>query len=63
MNLHAIPPWAPFLDTLAAGVLARMPPEAPDALARTTILLPTRRAARALREAFLRAAGGRALLL
>lgn len=63
MNLFAVPPAAPFLDTLAAGVLARMPDGAPDALARTTILLPTRRAARALREAFLRAAGGRALLL
>jgi ATP-dependent helicase/nuclease subunit B len=63
VNLFAIPPSAPFLDTLAAGVLARMPDGAPDALARTTILLPTRRAARALREAFLREAGGRALLL
>ncbi|MBR0681218.1 double-strand break repair protein AddB [Roseomonas eburnea] len=63
MNLFAIPPHAPFLDTLAAGVLARLPSDAPDALARATILLPTRRAARGLREAFLRAAGGRALLL
>lgn len=63
MTLHAIPPHVPFLDALAAGVLARLPPDAPEALARVTILLPTRRAARALREAFLRAAGGRALLL
>lgn len=63
MNLFAVPPHAPFLDTLAAGVLARLPSGAPDALARVTILLPTRRAARGLREAFLRAAGGRALLL
>ncbi len=35
----------------------------PLALARHTILLPTRRAARALADAFLRAGGGRALLL
>ncbi|MBB5687938.1 ATP-dependent helicase/nuclease subunit B [Roseomonas alkaliterrae] len=63
MNLHAIPPHLPFLDVLAAGVLARLPAATPEALARVTILLPTRRAARGLREAFLRAAGGRAMLL
>ena len=63
LTIFAIPPAAPFLDMLAAGVLARLPDDAPDALSRTTILLPTRRAARALREAFLREAGGRALLL
>jgi ATP-dependent helicase/nuclease subunit B len=63
MTLHAIPPSAPFLETLAAGLLARLPPDDPAALARVTLLLPTRRAARGLREAFLRAAGGRALLL
>ena len=33
------------------------------ALARVTVLLPTRRACRSLREAFLRASDGRALLL
>lgn len=63
MNLYAIAPSAPFLDTLAAGLLARLPSDEPQALARSTLLLPTRRAARGLREAFLRAAGGRALLL
>ena len=63
MNLFAISPAAPFLETLAAGLLARLPSDAPEALARATLLLPTRRAARGLREAFLRAAGGRALLL
>lgn len=63
MTLHAIPPQVPFLEALALGVLARLPADAPEALARVTILLPTRRAARGLREAFLRAAGGRALLL
>lgn len=62
LNIHAIPAHHPFLDSLAAGVLARLG-DAPDGLARVTLLLPTRRAARALRESFLRAADGRALLL
>ncbi|NMJ41133.1 double-strand break repair protein AddB [Roseomonas sp. JC162] len=62
MTLHAIPPQVPFLGALALGVLDRVPGGA-EALARVTVLLPTRRAARGLREAFLRAAGGRALLL
>ena len=62
MTLHAIPPQVPFLEALALGVLDRVPGGA-EALARVTVLLPTRRAARGLREAFLRAAGGRALLL
>ena len=63
MNLFAIPPAAPFLETLAAGLLARLPSDDPESLARATLLLPTRRAARGLRAAFLRAAGGRAILL
>jgi ATP-dependent helicase/nuclease subunit B len=63
VNLYAIPAHLPFLDALAAGVLAEQPPDAPEALSRLTILLPTRRSARALRLAFLRAAGGQALLL
>jgi ATP-dependent helicase/nuclease subunit B len=63
MNLFDIPAHRPFLDTLAAGVLRRAAGDGPEALARTTILLPTRRSARALREAFLRAGDGRALLL
>lgn len=59
----------PFLDTLAAAILAGDLPHAggepPDrlALAGMTILLPTNRAVRAMQEAFLRAAKGRALLL
>ena len=52
----------PFLDALAAGLLAQAGDD-PLALARQTVLLPTRRASRALREAFLRASGGKALLL
>jgi len=59
----------PFLDTLARAILAGDLPASggarPDrlALAGMTILLPTHRAVRALQEAFLRAAEGRALLL
>ncbi|MFO0986175.1 MAG: double-strand break repair protein AddB [Alphaproteobacteria bacterium] len=61
-NVFTIPPTLPFADTLAAGLLARADGVA-EALARTTVLLPTRRACRALREAFLRQSGGRPLLL
>ncbi|MDE2574598.1 MAG: double-strand break repair protein AddB, partial [Rhodospirillales bacterium] len=60
MNLATIPPDAPFLDLLAARWLAETPAEA---VPRGIILLPTRRAARALAEAFLRAGGGRPMLL
>lgn len=63
MRLFDIPAHLPFLDSLAAGVLAECGGAAPEALSRVTILLPTRRSARALREAFLRVAAGRALLL
>lgn len=67
-RLYTIPSGAPFLDALAGallsdpalgGALGGLPAE----LADVTILLPTRRAARALGEAFLRAGGGKALLL
>jgi ATP-dependent helicase/nuclease subunit B len=44
----------PFLDTLAEGLL-RLAGGDPAYLPRVTVLLPTRRAVRALREAFLRA--------
>ena len=60
MNLASLPPGAPFLDVLARRWLdARQGGD----LAHGLILLPTRRAARALAEAFLRASDGRALLL
>ncbi len=58
LNLAAIPPQAAFLDMLAQRWLAQHA----DA-ARGLILLPTRRAARALAEAFLRAGDGRPMLL
>lgn len=69
LRLFDIPAELPFLDCLAAGVLAAVPGDAPERLSRVTILLPTRRSARALRTAFLRAVAppgagaSRALLL
>ena len=58
-RLYTIPPSAPFLTTLARAILAGDlpvpggPKPDPLTLPFTTIYLPTRRAARALREAFL----------
>ncbi|MBS0410496.1 MAG: double-strand break repair protein AddB [Proteobacteria bacterium] len=53
----------PFLEDLAAGVHAALSPLGPEALAEAVILVPTRRAARGLAEAFLKAADARAVLL
>jgi ATP-dependent helicase/nuclease subunit B len=53
-KLYTISPDRPFLGTVASGLFA-MTGSDPLALTRMTLLLPTRRAARALREAFLRA--------
>ncbi|MFN9092630.1 MAG: double-strand break repair protein AddB, partial [Alphaproteobacteria bacterium] len=63
MRVFTIPAEQRFLPALAEGLLAQVPANDPAALATYTLLLPTRRSARALREAFLTAAGGRALLL
>ena len=60
-KVFTIPPGDSFLDTLAAGLLARFPD--PEALTKAKIFLPTRRAGRGLREAFLRQTGGKPLLL
>jgi len=54
-KVYTIGPERPFLATLADGLLG-MTVGDPMRLPRATILLPTRRAVRALREAFLRAA-------
>jgi ATP-dependent helicase/nuclease subunit B len=62
MRLFTIAAHLPFLDALVAGLSAETGDD-PLALARYTILLPTRRAARALSEAFLRHSEGKALLL
>ncbi|MGI8840390.1 MAG: double-strand break repair protein AddB [Caulobacteraceae bacterium] len=53
----------PFLEDLAAGVWKGLAAAGPVALAEATILIPTRRGARALAEAFLKAAGIAAVLL
>src|SRR3569623_2002026 len=62
-NLFTIGPEAPFLETLAAGVLdgpllGDWPRSGPFWLADVTILLPTRRARLALAEQFLRRGQG-----
>ena len=56
-TLYTIAAGAPFVDALAAGVMGRAGGD-PLALSRFTILLPTRRACRSLREAFLRLGPG-----
>ena len=65
-TLYTVPPDEPFVDALAGGILSGravpLDPGDPLALSRLTILLPTRRACRALGLAFLRATPGRALL-
>ncbi len=62
MNLETVPPGVPFLDALARRWLRESASD-PLACADGLILLPTRRSARSLREAFLRAGDGKALLL
>lgn len=61
-TVFTVAPGVPFVDALAAGILDRTGAD-PLALSAVTVLLPTRRACRALREAFLRRSGGAALLL
>ena len=70
--LFTIPGHLPFADTLAAGLMGDGIPgtlepqgEEPDParLSRLTLLLPTRRACRALQESFLRHSDGRPVLL
>jgi ATP-dependent helicase/nuclease subunit B len=60
--LFTIPAGTSFVDALARGLLERHGGD-PLALGRVRVLLPTRRAARTLREAFLRLSGGEALIL
>jgi ATP-dependent helicase/nuclease subunit B len=63
-SVFTIPSHVPFVDALAAGIAADYArADDPLALARVLVLLPTRRACRALQDAFLRHSGGRALLL
>jgi ATP-dependent helicase/nuclease subunit B len=60
--VFTIAPGRAFLDALAAGILHRHGHD-PLLLSGVTVLLPTRRACRALTEAFLRQSDGKALLL
>jgi ATP-dependent helicase/nuclease subunit B len=62
-NVLTIPSSAPFAETLARGLIARVDiKKNPLALADVTIFLPTRRSVRNLSEAFARVLGGAALL-
>jgi ATP-dependent helicase/nuclease subunit B len=58
-----IPAHRPFLDDLALAVWRELSPGGPEALADALILLPTRRAARALADSFLKASGSKAAIL
>lgn len=62
LRVFTVPPGTPFVDAVAAGIRDRVGDD-PMALAAATVLLPTRRACRSLREAFLRANGGAPTLL
>ncbi|HEY8192153.1 MAG TPA: hypothetical protein VIG74_06990, partial [Alphaproteobacteria bacterium] len=62
MNIYNMPAGVPFARALAAEMLRRAGDE-PHALPQTRILLPTRRACRTLRDAFLDLTGGAPLLL
>lgn len=61
-RIHRIPAGHPFLPSLAKGLIARAG-EDPLTLVAMTVLLPTRRACRALRDVFLALGEGRAALL
>lgn len=60
--IYNIPAGNSFADTLARGIID-MAGDDPLALAQYQILLPTRRGARALRDAFLKISNGKPLLL
>ena len=61
-SVFNIPAGISFADALAQGILARAQPD-PLKLSEYTILLPSRRACRTLRDAFLRLSDGKAVLL
>ena len=61
-GVTTIPAGVPFVEALAAGLRAEVA-AAPERLADTLVLLPTRRACRLLAEALLRQSARRALLL
>ena len=57
-----IPAPRPFAQDLARGLHDALSPLGPEALSQATVLTPTRRGARALADAFIAAADGRAVL-
>ncbi|MDB5417429.1 MAG: hypothetical protein JWP50_848 [Phenylobacterium sp.] len=57
-----VPAHRPFVQDLARGLHEALAPLGPEALSQATILTPTRRGARALADAFVTAAEGRAIL-
>jgi len=61
-KVYTIAPDKSFVDELATGILAQVG-TAPEALAQVKVLLPTRRACRALRDTFLRVSDGAPMLL
>ncbi|MGE5500376.1 MAG: hypothetical protein ACM3W4_00450, partial [Ignavibacteriales bacterium] len=58
----SIPAHRPFVEDLAVGLLQALGSD-PETLADAVVLTPTRRGARALAEAFVKANGGKAVLL
>ena len=61
-NVFTIDPGTGFADQLVAGLLTRYGADPLD-LGRLTLLVPTRRGIRAVRDGFLRQTAGRAMLL
>jgi len=67
--IYTVPPGRPFLQAIATAILKGDLPasggRAPEPLdlPNVTLLLPTRRATRAMQEAFLTAGGGKAMML
>ncbi len=59
---YTIPAHRPFAEDLARGLHEALSPLGPEALSQAIVLTPTRRGARALADAFVAAAGGRAVL-
>lgn len=62
LSVYTISSHHPFVDTLARGILD-LTENDPAQLTAVRVLLPTRRACRSLREAFLRLSNGKPMLL
>ncbi|HEY3697589.1 double-strand break repair protein AddB [Phenylobacterium sp.] len=58
----SIPAHRPFAEDLARGLYAALAPLGPSALSEAVVLVPSRRSVRALADAFVAAAEGRAVL-